>query len=273
MDKEDVKKVVRERYGQIAAAEDQGGKKALRSCCAPPAGTRETLPPASCCGGASSPPCGPVCAPGGEVPPGADMGLGCGNPIAAAGLQPGETVVDLGSGGGADCFRAARQVGPTGRVIGVDMTPEMLAKARRLAAAENLSNLEFRLGEIEHLPVGDGQADVVVSNCVVNLAPEKIRVFQEAWRVLKPGGRLVIADILALAPLPDTVRNDPQLVASCIGGAATIDETRSLLHQAGFTAVRIETPQGPDGNPTPWMPGSDVGERVVSAIVRALKTA
>lgn len=177
------------------------------------------------------------------APAGADMGLGCGNPTALASIQTGETVVDLGSGGGFDCFLAAKAVGSTGKVIGVDMTPEMVSKARKIAEEEGISNVEFRLGEIEHLPVADNSADLILSNCVVNLSPDKTSVFEEAFRVLKPGGRLAVSDILALAPIPQDVKKDLDLVSACIGGAATVKETEGMLTRAGFVNIRIR-PKG-----------------------------
>lgn len=171
---------------------------------------------------------------------GSDLGLGCGNPHAIAALRPGETVLDLGSGAGFDSFLAAKQVGKTGRVIGVDMTPEMVAKARKLARTDEYSNVEFRLGEIENLPLADSSVDVIMSNCVINLSPDKRRVFREAFRVLKPGGRLAISDVIATAPLPEPVRNDLALYSSCIGGAATIAELGTMLKESGFQNIRIQ---------------------------------
>jgi len=173
------------------------------------------------------------------APEGANMGLGCGNPLAIASLRPGETVVDLGSGGGFDCFLAAIKVGETGRVIGVDMTPEMVAKARENARTSDYSNVEFRLGEIEHLPVEDGSADVIISNCVINLSPEKLNVFRETFRILKSGGRLAITDVVASAPLPEEFKTNPTLLFGCIAGAATIEELDSMLQEVGFTDIRI----------------------------------
>jgi SAM-dependent methyltransferase len=160
------------------------------------------------------------------VPEGANLGLGCGNPTALGALRPGEVVLDLGSGAGIDCFLAARAVGPAGRVIGVDMTPEMLERARENAAKGSFANVEFRLGEIEHLPVADAAVDVVISNCVINLSEDKAAVFAEMKRVLKPGGRAYLSDIALVAPLPEAVRRDPDAIAGCVGGALLIDDYR-----------------------------------------------
>src|SRR5579871_2198776 len=168
------------------------------------------------------------------VPDGADMGLGCGNPNAIASLQAGETVLDLGAGGGFDCFLAARAVGPAGKVIGVDMTPDMVTLARANARKVNATNVEFRIGEIEHLPVADGTVDVILSNCVINLSPEKQAVFDEAFRVLRVGGRLAISDVVAIAPIPDALQNEMAAVCGCIGGAASLDDVRAMLMTAGF---------------------------------------
>lgn len=175
-----------------------------------------------------------------DVPDGANLGLGCGNPVALASLQPGETVVDLGSGGGFDCFLASKAVGDKGKVIGVDMTPDMVSKARKNAGNAEANNVEFRLGEIENLPIVDNTADVIMSNCVINLSPDKQAVFKEAFRVLKPGGRLAISDILTKDELPEMLRNDLALIGACIGGAATIETTRESLEKAGFEDIRID---------------------------------
>lgn len=207
------------------------------------------------------------------VPEGANLSLGCGNPLGIASLRPGETVLDLGSGAGLDCFLAARQVGATGRVIGVDMTPEMVQKARENALKGGYHNVEFRLGEIEHLPVADGTIDVILSNCVINLSPDKRAVFQEAYRVLKPGGRLAIADTVATAPLPEEVRHDLGLWSACIAGAATIDELTSLLHEVGFEEIRIQPNEASRTIIREWVPGTPIQDYILSAFIQAIKPA
>jgi arsenite methyltransferase len=173
------------------------------------------------------------------VPEGADLGLGCGNPVALASLEEGETVVDLGSGAGLDCFLAARRVGEKGFVIGVDMTPEMLDKARENLRKSKHRNVEFRLGEIENLPVADNTADVIISNCVINLSPDKKRVFEEAFRVLKPAGRLMISDIVLLKELPEKVRKSVEAYVGCVAGALMKAKYLELIKQAGFRDVRV----------------------------------
>ncbi len=203
--------------------------------------------------------------------PGADMGLGCGNPVALAELSEGETVIDLGSGGGFDCFLAGRRVGETGRVIGVDMTPEMVSLARENAAKSGQENVEFYLGEIEHLPVADGIADVILSNCVVNLSPDKRQVFAEAYRVLKPGGRLCISDVLATGPLPEAFKKDTELLCACIGGAAEVREITGMLKDAGFDKIEIAEKKGSSEMIRAWAPGSGAEEYVASFIVRAVR--
>ena len=178
------------------------------------------------------------------IPEGADMGLGCGNPIAHAELKPGETVLDLGSGGGIDCFLAAREVGPTGRVIGVDMTPAMIERARANRAKVNATNVEFRLGEIEHLPVADSSVDVIISNCVVNLSPDKLQVFRDALRVLKPGGRLVVSDLVLTRELGDELKRDVDLYVGCVAGASLKNDYLQLMRDAGFRDVSVVQEQG-----------------------------
>ncbi|MES9939155.1 MAG: arsenite methyltransferase [Candidatus Thiodiazotropha sp. 6PLUC2] len=206
-----------------------------------------------------------------HVPKGADMGLGCGNPKAIASLQPGETVVDLGSGGGFDCFLAAAEVGEEGAVIGVDMTPEMLSKARSNAEKGNYNNVEFRLGEIEALPIADNTADVIISNCVINLSPDKARVFKDAHRVLKPGGRLAISDVVATVELPEEMRNDPQLIAGCMGNASLIGTLEGWIEAAGFESIRIQPKDESRDFIRDWAPGRGVEDYVVSATIEAIK--
>ena len=246
---------VRARYGRIA----QGG-----GCCGGDATTDG-------CGGS-----GPLVPLGYSaeelrgLPEGANLGLGCGNPTALSALRPGEVVLDLGSGAGIDCFLAAQKVGREGRVIGVDMTPEMLARARANARAHGSANVEFRLGEIEHLPVADGSVDVVISNCVINLAPDKGEVYREAFRVLRPGGRLSVSDVVATRPITPEERADPALWTSCSSGALEVPEVEAALRAAGFTAVEVSL-----RTPEPPLPSLE-GQRslgVVPADIRAVRPA
>ena len=242
----------------------------------------------SCCEGASSAPsccCGEVPAEVLEkglrlgyspeevasAPEIAAMSFGCGNPEAIAALQPGEVVLDLGSGGGFDCFLAAKEVGESGRVIGVDMTPEMLSTARENARRLGSTNVEFRLGEIEHLPVADNSVDVIISNCVINLSPDKEAVFGDAFRVLKPGGRLAIADVVATAPFPEEARQDMALWSACASGAALIDDLQRMLRDAGFVDIRIQPRDESREMIREWVPGSRAEEYVVSATIEAIK--
>lgn len=206
-----------------------------------------------------------------DIPDGSNMGLGCGNPHAIAKLKPGEDVLDLGSGGGFDCFLAARQVGNGGSVIGVDMTPEMVDKARRNAAQGDIKNVDFRLGEIENLPVADNSVDVIISNCVVNLSPDKPRVFRETYRVLRAGGRLSFSDIVAVKPLPIEIRNNTVLLSGCIAGAATVDEIEHLLSGAGFQDIRVTPKPESQVMISQWAPESDVCDYVLSATIEATK--
>jgi len=280
-EKEKIREVVRERYGRVAKTGDSAsGVSSAASCCGPVTQARKTIPMASigCCGP------GPsletmsmamgyskddICG----VPEGANMGLGCGNPVALASIQPGETVVDLGCGGGFDCFLAAKEVGETGKVIGVDMTPEMVRKARENAEKTGVGNVEFRLGEIEHLPVADNSADIIMSNCVINLSPDKLSVYRDAFRVLKPGGRLAISDIVATAPLPEEIQKNLALLTACIGGATTIEDTEDMLEEAGFQDIKIEPNQKSGNFFRAWIPGTRVEDYVVSAYIEAIKPA
>ncbi len=258
------RKEVRKAYAQVANASDQNGSCGVGS---------------SCCGVSDdaaintliSTRLGYSEADLAAVPDGANMGLGCGNPKAIASLQAGEVVVDLGAGGGFDCFLASAEVGDEGRIIGVDMTPDMLSKARGNAVKGNYANVEFRLGEIEHLPVPDDTADVIISNCVINLSPDKAQVFRDAYRVLKPGGRLAISDVVATVELPQEMRNDPQLVAGCMGNALQIEELESVMADAGFTDIRIQPKDESREFIRDWAPGRGVEDYVVSATIEAVK--
>jgi len=279
--KEVIRQAVRDRYGKIANANTESpGISIMGSCCGgsePAAGNNSA---ASCCGGGSDITSKQMSALMGyskqdlaSAPDGANMGLGCGNPVALASLQPGETVVDLGSGGGFDSFLAAKQVGDTGQVIGIDMTPDMLSKARANAEKIQAKNVEFRLGEIEHLPVADNSADIIMSNCVINLSPDKLRVYRDAYRILKPGGRLAISDIIATAPLPEEIQQNLALVSACVGGAATIADTREMLAQAGFENIKITPKDESRKLISEWAPGEskNAGDYVVSAYIEAIK--
>jgi len=206
-----------------------------------------------------------------KAPSGADMGLGCGNPRAIASLKPGEVVVDLGAGGGFDCFLASHEVGETGHVIGVDMTPDMLSKARNNAAKGGYKNVEFRLGEIEHLPIEDETVDVIISNCVINLSPNKAQVFKDAFRVLQKGGRLAISDVVATVELPEAMRNDPALIAGCMGNASLVDDLEEMIKAAGFVDVRIEPKDESKAFIRDWAPDHNVTDYVVSASIEAIK--
>jgi SAM-dependent methyltransferase len=199
------------------------------------------------------------------------MGLGCGNPMAIAALRLGEVVLDLGSGGGLDCFLAAQRVGGEGRAIGVDMTPAMISKARLNAERGGFGNVEFRLGEIENLPVPDCSVDVVISNCVVNLSPDKPRVFREAFRVLRSGGRVAISDVVAFADIPESTRQDVEMYSACVAGASSVSEVDRMLRDAGFTEIRIEPKFESSSFMKDWAPGADITDYVVSAVIEATK--
>ena len=206
-----------------------------------------------------------------NTPEGADMGLGCGNPNAIASLRPGETVLDLGAGGGFDAFLAARAVGPTGKVIGVDMTPDMVSLARTNARKVNATNVDFRLGEIEHLPVADGTVDVILSNCVINLSPEKQAVFDEAFRVLRVGGRLAISDVVAIAPIPEALRTQAAALSGCIAGAAPLADVKAMLAKAGFKSVQVTIAPNSAEIVNSWMAGAS--EFIASATIEARRGA
>ena len=249
MNDENIRRSVRKRYGERA--------RTGTSCC----GTAR-----SCCGSGTS-----VSRAAGysagqleSVPDGADLGLGCGNPTALASLRKGETVLDLGSGAGLDCFLAARAVGPTGCAIGVDMTAEMIDRARENARSNAIDNVEFRLGEIEHLPVADGTVDVVISNCVINLSPDKPQVFREAYRALRPGGRMFVSDIVLLRPLPESIRTSIEAYIGCVAGASMKADYLAAIDAAGFETTEILSETSADaafadpGEPTVMIDGEAV---------------
>ena len=257
---------VRDAYAEVARADDAG-----QGCCIE----------AGCCGVSDDAAINTVISKRlgysdsdiNKVPKGADMGLGCGNPKAIAAMRPGETVVDLGSGGGFDCFLSAQEVGDSGHVIGVDMTPDMISKARKNAEKGKYSNVEFRLGEIEHLPVADNAADVIISNCVINLSPDKPQVFKEAFRVLKPGGRLAISDVVATALLPEAMRKDIGLISGCMGNASLIEDLATMIEGAGFIDVRIEPKHESKDFMRDWAPDNEVMDYIVSATIEGVKPA
>jgi SAM-dependent methyltransferase len=252
VDGDQIKDMVRSRYAEIAVGS--------AGCC----GSAATPHEASCGMGYSETELT-------SVPEGANLGLGCGNPQALAAMQPGEVVVDLGSGAGFDCFLAAQRVGPSGRVIGVDMTHEMLKKARDNAARVGAANVEFRLGEIEHLPIGDDTADVVISNCVINLVPDKEQVYREAFRVLKPGGRIVVSDVVNLVPLPAELATDEALLCGCVAGAAASSQIEHWLIAAGFVEIRITVKSESRELVKTWAPGRGIEDYVASAAIEARK--
>jgi arsenite methyltransferase len=252
MKADDVRTVVREHYGNIARSSNAG--------CAP-----------GCCSstGTASGTLGYTPDQLEAAPEGADLGLGCGNPTAIASLRDGETVLDLGAGAGFDCFIAAHQVGPRGRVIGVDMTADMVARAREHVRKVNATNIEFRLGEIEHLPVADASVDAILSNCVINLSPDKPAVFREAFRVLRAGGRLAISDVVATAPIPAELQNQAATLAGCVSGAALLDDVRAMLAAAGFVAIEVAVAPRSAEIVGSWLPG--IERFVASATIEARK--
>lgn len=257
------RRLVRERYADIAT--EDGGT----TCCSDTTGDQE-----NCCDdslGTDSERLGYTEDDVEAVASGADLGLGCGNPKAIADLEPGETVLDLGSGAGFDCFLAAEEVGESGQVIGVDMTPEMVEKARENVAKTDATNVEFRLGEIEQLPVSDASIDIVISNCVVNLSPAKGQVFAEAFRALAPGGRLAISDVVLSDSLPEDVRDDPDSLSACVAGASPVAKIERLLEDAGFVDVQVEPEADSAEFISEWDDERDLSEYVVSATIEARK--
>lgn len=279
-DPETLREEVRRRYGAIAkdgvtlaesAAPDSGGCCSAASApVAEPAGSGG--PSGGCCGhDAQARTLGYSSEDLATAPDGANLGLGCGNPVALASLKPGQTVLDLGAGAGFDAFLAARAVGPEGRVIGVDMTPEMVAKARANAKKGGRTNVEFRLGEIEALPVADATVDVVVSNCVINLCPDKRPVYREAFRVLRPGGRIAVSDVVAREELGDEVKRDLSLNSGCLAGATLHDELIRILQEAGFTDIVVRAKGNSDEVITSWEAKRGFESKVFAAEVTATK--
>lgn len=247
----ETREVVREKYGEMA--------KAGSSCCGGGSCADDTLGTI-----------GYTAEQAAAIPEGANLGLGCGNPLAYAEVKPGETVLDLGSGAGIDAFLASREVGETGRVIGVDMTPAMIERARANAGKGNYANTEFRLGEIEHLPVADASVDVIISNCVINLSPEKEQVFREAYRVLKPGGRVLVSDLVWLMPPPSEIRESVEALVGCLAGASMKDDYLALMRNAGFRDVEVVA-QGTYGAGASSCCGGGALESIASVKVRGIK--
>jgi SAM-dependent methyltransferase len=270
-DPEVIRAAVRERYSGIATASDTTETRSNTGCChsspAPAGG-------GGCCGpDAQARTLGYSEADLAAVPAGANLGLGCGNPVAIASLKPGQTVLDLGAGAGFDAFLAARAVGPTGHVIGVDMTPEMVSKARANARKGNYTQVEFRLGEIEALPVADGTVDVIISNCVINLCPDKRPVYREAFRVLRAGGRLAVSDVVARTELPEETQRDLALHSGCLSGATVRTTLEATLKEAGFTNIVIRPRGNTDEVITSWDDKRGFESLVFAAEVLATKPA
>jgi arsenite methyltransferase len=257
--KDELRTAVRERYGTVAR--EQGSDCGCSSSCCPASASPKEK---SLALGYSSEDVT-------VVPEGANLGLGCGNPGAIASLKTGETVLDLGSGGGFDCFLAARAVGNQGRAIGIDMTSEMINLSRKNAQKAGFENVEFRLGEIEHLPAADASVDVVISNCVINLSPEKPQVFREAFRVLKSGGRLAVSDMVASGEIPEDLRNDVSSYSACIGGASSVDDLHTMLVDAGFRSIKIQPKEESRSFIKDWSPGRGIENFVLSAVIEAIK--
>ncbi len=257
-----IRDAVRENYSKIAVENCGCGTVEDRGCCTPT--QNESFSKISAKLGYSSSQLQ-------NVPEGSNLGLGCGNPQAIASLKNGETVLDLGSGAGFDVFLAANQVGGNGKVIGVDMTPAMIAKARENAEKGKYTNVEFRLGEIENLPVKDNTIDVIISNCVINLSPEKQKVFNEAFRVLNKGGRVAVSDVIATVELPEEVQKDMELYSGCISGAETIDKLKKMLVDAGFTDIKIKPVDESKTFIREWAPETNISDYIISASIEAGK--
>jgi arsenite methyltransferase len=251
---EEMREAVREHYGKVASQTGVG--------CAP-----------NCCGGSpqASLDLGYTPEDLAAVPDGANLGLGCGNPMGIAALRDGETVLDLGSGAGFDCFLAARRVGPHGHVIGVDMTAPMIAKARANAETLGTKNVEFRLGEIERLPVADASVDVILSNCVVNLSPDKAQVYRDAFRVLRAGGRIAISDVVLVGEIAAELKNEVAAFTGCVSGAASVKDVERMLTEAGFTDIRVTVKEQSRRFIEKWLPGTGIENSIASADIEAIK--
>jgi SAM-dependent methyltransferase len=259
----EIREAVRENYAKVATTSGSSGCGCGPTCCSKPS-SADIAATTSVALGYSQDDVE-------SVPEGSNMGLGCGNPQAIASLKPGETVLDLGCGGGFDCFLAVKQVGEKGIVIGVDMTPEMISKARKNVAESKHDNIDIRLGEIENIPVADNSVDVIISNCVINLSPNKQRVFTEIFRVLKSGGRIAVSDVIASSPIPENVRTDLALHAGCIAGASTREEVIAMLQKAGFTNILVTPKEASRSFIKDWAPESGAEHYVVSADIQAKK--
>jgi len=258
-DKEKLREYIRKNYAKVAQKGATGG------CCS-----------AGCCGNTidvkkTSENLGYLVTDLSDVPSEANMGLGCGNPIAIASLKEGEVVLDLGSGGGFDCFLSRKQVGESGYVIGVDMTPEMVKLARNNAKRSGFDNVDFRLGEIEHLPVADSSIDVIISNCVINLSLDKEMVFKEAYRVLKNDGRLAISDVVTTSELPDEIKQDMKLLYGCVAGAEHVETIKSILMMANFKEIKLQPKENSKEIISSWVPGKKIEDYVASYIIEAIK--
>lgn len=264
VEEDQIRQHIRESYSKVAEASNEG------DCC----GVES-----SCCGVSADVDINTVVSTRmgysdedvNSTPEGADMGLGCGTPKVIASIQKNETVLDLGSGGGFDCFLAAQELSGTGQVIGVDMTPVMLSKARLNAEKTEYKNVEFRLGEIEYLPVADASVDVIISNCVINLSPNKPQVFNDAFRVLKEGGRLAISDVVASAPMPEEIKNDKELLSGCMAGASPIEELKQMMQDSGFTKITITPKDESRDFIKDWAPDTNITDFVLSAYIQAIK--
>lgn len=260
-DKEEVRELIRKNYSKVALKASEGGCCSGGCSCS---GTSIDIDKASISIGYTEDDLS-------NVPTESNMGLGCGNPIAIAALKEGETVLDLGSGGGFDCFLARGQVGDTGYVIGVDMTSDMIKLARKNAEKSGYTNVEFRLGEIEHLPVADSSVDVIISNCVINLSLDKEQVFKEAFRVLKHGGRLSISDVVATAELPEQVRLDLTMMTGCVAGAEFVENIKTMMLNAGFKDIKMIPKDNGREIVKSWIPDRNIEDFVASYIIEAIK--